>query len=64
MLVAPGNVESLASALDRVLSSEAIASQWGDAGRRVALAEYTSERFIDRVIAVYERIARTAGVAD
>jgi len=60
VLVAPGDVDALAGALDRVLGNEALARQWGAAGRTVALVEYTSERFIDRILAVYSRILEHA----
>lgn len=58
LLVAPGDIDGVASALHRVLGNVVVAAQWGDAGRRVALAEYSSERFIEQIVAVYERVVR------
>jgi glycosyltransferase involved in cell wall biosynthesis len=58
LLVAPGDVDGLSCALNRVLGSAALATQWGDEGRRVATREYTSERFVDRIVDVYGRIIR------
>lgn len=56
LLVPPKNVDVLADALLQLAADRHRCEQMGDAGRQVALAEYTAATHADRVEAVYSEI--------
>ncbi len=57
LLVEPGNVERLASALERLAMSPALRDRLGAAARATALERYTEADYLDALGALYERIA-------
>ena len=52
LLVAPGDVDGLAGAIDRMLADPAQRRRWGERGRH-RVAEYRWDRLADRVLEVY-----------
>lgn len=61
ILVAPGDVEELAAALRRMIGDAPARERMGAAGRARFLAEFTLERQLDTMAALYETLARRAG---
>ena len=55
LLVPPRDDATLAVALDRLLADRALRADLGAAGRRRAEDYFAMDRYIDRVLAVYER---------
>jgi glycosyltransferase involved in cell wall biosynthesis len=55
LLVAPGDVDALAAAMEGLCRDVPAAQAMGAAGRRRFLAEYTRERFSERLGAFYRR---------
>jgi len=55
-LVAPGDVEGMAEQLHKLLSNQSLALEMGSNGRKVALAEFTTERMVDRFLDSYCRL--------
>lgn len=55
LLVEPGDVDATAAALDRILSDRALAERMGAAGRRRVDDYFAMDRYVDRVLATYER---------
>ena len=55
LLVKPGDVVDLARSMTRLARDERLRLQMGAAGRDRVLAEYTIERMIERILAVYGR---------
>ncbi len=55
VLVAPGDVEALAGALERLLVDERLRRAMGSAGRARAAAHFDLGRFRAAHVAVYER---------
>lgn len=63
LLVTPGDVEGTAVALDRVLGDRELARRMGDAGRRRVDEYFSIDRYVERVLATYERaIAAGSGL--
>jgi glycosyltransferase involved in cell wall biosynthesis len=60
LLVAPGDAEELAGALERLLADPARAAAMGRRGRDRVLERHTWERVVERVRAVYASLARGA----
>lgn len=58
LLTEPGNPEALADALERIIRDRDFAERLGAAGRDRALAEFTLDRHVDRMLALYEEITR------
>ena len=58
LLVPPGDHAALGKALYQVLSDRAYAESLGQAGRRFALTTFEYGQFLDRFIAIYERLTR------
>ena len=56
LLVPPGDVEALTSALDELLGDDALACALGEAGRERVAAEFSWESQADRTAAVFERV--------
>lgn len=56
LLVPPGDVEALATALVRMLSAPRLAESLGAAGRAIALERFTEERFVDANLSVYRSL--------
>jgi glycosyltransferase involved in cell wall biosynthesis len=56
LLVPPRDAEALAAALRRVLGDPPLAQRLGDAGRARAVAEFSIERMIERVMGVYDAV--------
>jgi glycosyltransferase involved in cell wall biosynthesis len=55
--VPPNDLDALTAALDRVLGDVALQKQMGAAGRRCVEDYWTTEKFIARILAVYEKAA-------
>ena len=53
LLVQPGDVPSLASAITRLLDDPALRSAMGDLNRQQVVAEYDVPRYVDRLLALY-----------
>ena len=58
LLVPPGNPAALGKALLQVLSNREYAESLGQAGRRFALEAFDQHQFIDRFVAIYERLTK------
>jgi glycosyltransferase involved in cell wall biosynthesis len=58
LLVPPGDPETLAQALDRLLSDSELRRQMGQAGRRRFLQGFEFEPFYRRMLALYEEVLR------
>jgi len=56
-LVPAGDTLALAQALERVLLNRGLAERLGAAGRRWALAELTEERYMERMLTIYQELA-------
>ena len=56
LLLPPGSHNELVSSLDRLLSDRALRVELGGNGRRLVLAHFAEEKFLDRVEAVYEEV--------
>jgi glycosyltransferase involved in cell wall biosynthesis len=56
LLVPPGSHDELVSSLDRLLSDRVLREGLGSNGRRLVLAHFAEEKFLDRVEAVYEEV--------
>lgn len=63
LLVPPEDPATLGEALVKVVSDRQYAESLGRAGRRFALEAFDQDRFLDRFVAIYERLAgsRSAG---
>lgn len=62
LIVPPGNVEALETALVRLLSDSTLRSQWGLAGRQKVDREYTWDHVIDRMSSAIQTAAGGARV--
>lgn len=58
LLVPPGDSSALGKALLKVLSNRDYAESLGQAGRHFALKTFDYDQFLDRFVAIYERLAR------
>jgi glycosyltransferase involved in cell wall biosynthesis len=58
LLVPPGDHAALGKALLKVVNDRDYAESLGQAGRRFALEAFDQNRFLDRLIAIYERLTR------
>jgi glycosyltransferase involved in cell wall biosynthesis len=58
LLVPPRDVDALAEALILLATNRARCEQLGEAGRQIALAEYTTEAHADKVEALYHRLVQ------
>jgi starch synthase len=56
LLVASGDRAGLARAIDRVLADPGLARRMGEAGRRMALAQYGYQRMVEEVERLYGRL--------
>ena len=56
ILVTPGDVPELASAIARVLRDRGMAQRLGSAGRRRFLAHFEMREMLSKLQAVYERV--------
>jgi glycosyltransferase involved in cell wall biosynthesis len=56
LLVPPGDVAALADALHTLATDRALCERMGEAGRRIALSEYTIRACADRFEALYRRL--------
>jgi glycosyltransferase involved in cell wall biosynthesis len=56
LLVPPGDVGALAKALLTLATNQSLCERMGAAGRRVALAEYTTSGYVDRIEQIYSRL--------
>jgi rhamnosyl/mannosyltransferase len=57
LVVEPGDVEGLASALHSLCSDDALRARLGKAARARALADFTMDRMIEETAAVYREVA-------
>ena len=63
LLVAPGDVDALEEALDRLLSDRGLRTSLGARGRRRVLADYSPERLAARIDTLYgELLTRRSSV--
>jgi len=62
-LVPPESVDELANAIIRFLTDRALAARMAEAGRRRCLEMFDSEKMVNQIAAVYERILRMKGIA-
>ena len=53
LLVQPGDVPALASAINRLLDDPALRGAMGDLNRQQVVAEYDVPRYVDRLLALY-----------
>ena len=56
LLVPPRDVEAMAAALRRMLTDEALRRRMGQAGKERADREFSAERYVADVRALYERV--------
>jgi glycosyltransferase involved in cell wall biosynthesis len=56
LLVPPGDVGALSKALLTLASNQSLCERMGAAGRRVALSEYTTSGYVDRIEQIYGRL--------
>jgi glycosyltransferase involved in cell wall biosynthesis len=61
LLVPPGDVDALAEALKQILQNRELAEQMGQAGREYALAHFNRERYIDKILQIYELMISEKG---
>jgi glycosyltransferase involved in cell wall biosynthesis len=59
LLVPPGDSDSLSKALLQVVSNRNYAESLGQAGRRFALKAFDHGQFLDRFVAIYERMIKS-----
>ncbi len=59
LVVPPGDPQALAVALNRLLGDHEMRNRMGEAGRRRALALFSSERMVSSVLGVYESVVGT-----
>ncbi len=57
-LVPPGNANSLARALERILTDREHAESLGQSGRKEAIAHFTQEHYVDRVLEIFETLTK------
>ncbi|PSF39213.1 glycosyltransferase family 1 protein [Aphanothece hegewaldii CCALA 016] len=53
-LVPPGHVDALADALLKLLQDRELAEQMGQAGKEVAIAQFSEDVFVDKLINLYQ----------
>ena len=58
LLVAPGNVDELAAALERLAASPHERENMGQAGRRKVVAEFDAEKCAGHLVAVFQEMGR------
>jgi glycosyltransferase involved in cell wall biosynthesis len=58
LLVPPRDPEALAAALRRLLADPDLRRRMGEAGRRRVAEQFTADRMAERVLELYERVAR------
>jgi glycosyltransferase involved in cell wall biosynthesis len=58
LTVPPGDAEALASALQTLVTDEALRTRMGAAARERALRDFTIERMVDQTLAVYQEAVR------
>jgi glycosyltransferase involved in cell wall biosynthesis len=56
IVVAAGDAEALAQAIDRVVTDQGLAARLGSAGRRRAVTQLSLEAHLDRLIALYQEV--------
>ncbi len=61
ILVPPRDVDATTAAIESVLSSEDVRGRMGEAARRRALEYFAQEKYIQRVLAAYERTIERSG---
>jgi glycosyltransferase involved in cell wall biosynthesis len=61
LLVPPGDVDALAEALKQILQNRELVEQMGQAGREFALAHFDRERYLDRLLQIYESMISEKG---
>ncbi len=61
LLVVPDAPEALAAAMERVLASPALRTQFGEAGRRRVAAEFSAQRMAADYLAAYEQAFQARG---
>jgi glycosyltransferase involved in cell wall biosynthesis len=61
LTVPPGDVEALASALDELVSDEALRARLGAQAYQRVTTEFTVPRMVDRTLEVYHEAIRLHG---
>src|SRR5262249_35816657 len=61
LLVAPGNVPALASALERLLMDQALRKRMGDAARQRAEEKFSVVRQVDQLLGLWSEIQNAGG---
>jgi glycosyltransferase involved in cell wall biosynthesis len=56
LLVPPGNSDTLAVALIKILNSRELAEQMGEKGREVAQNRYSQDAYVDKFLSLYQTI--------
>ena len=56
LLIAPEDVEALATNLERLLRDPHLAEQMGQKGREVALSQFTETHFVDKFVDLYHQV--------
>ncbi len=64
LLAEPGDSQSLAEALDRLISSAELRKSLGEAGRKRYLEHYTRDRLIDRTLEFYRQVIQSSTPGD
>lgn len=62
ILVPPDDVKALADGLRRLLTDASLRQQMGEAGKARADLEFSSERYVEEVRCLYERVAKPKSV--
>jgi len=61
LLVPPGDVDALAEALKQILQDRAFAEKMGQAGREYALEHFDREKYLDKILFIYESMLSQKG---
>ncbi|MEO0985602.1 MAG: glycosyltransferase family 4 protein [Cyanobacteria bacterium J06639_14] len=56
LLFTHNNIQELASSITRILSDRAVARSMGEAGRKIALADFSEESFVQKFLNLYRKV--------
>ncbi|MEO0533203.1 MAG: glycosyltransferase family 4 protein [Cyanobacteria bacterium P01_A01_bin.123] len=57
LLFTHNNIQELASSITSILSDRAVARSMGEAGRKIALADFSEESFVQKFLNLYRKVA-------